>query len=230
MASSTPGYWTLTATARPSRVMARWTWPIEADGDRHRVPLEEQPVGRRRPARARRPRRPARRPSAGRPAGAPARASRTCVGQARRRGSDAIWPSFIMAPFMLPEGVGHLLGGAQLELAGRARPGARRRRTSGGPGAAAKAAAGAARRRGPARPGARVRAPAAPAAVPAAGRGAGVPPAPGERRRRRPRPSGRRAGGHAARRPGAACRTPAASTGPADPDRRQPGPAAHQPR
>ena len=25
-----PGYWTLTATARPSRVIARWTWPIEA--------------------------------------------------------------------------------------------------------------------------------------------------------------------------------------------------------
>jgi hypothetical protein len=31
MASSTPGYWTLTATARPSVVMARWTWPIDAD-------------------------------------------------------------------------------------------------------------------------------------------------------------------------------------------------------
>ncbi len=29
-ASATPGYWTLTATARPSRVTARWTCPIEA--------------------------------------------------------------------------------------------------------------------------------------------------------------------------------------------------------
>ena len=54
IASSTPGYWTLTATARPSRVMARWTCPIDADGDRQRVPLGEQlrRVGRR--ARARR--------------------------------------------------------------------------------------------------------------------------------------------------------------------------------
>ena len=31
MASSTPGYCTFTATARPSWVMARWTWPIDAD-------------------------------------------------------------------------------------------------------------------------------------------------------------------------------------------------------
>ena len=29
-ASATPGYWTLTATGCPSRVTARWTWPIEA--------------------------------------------------------------------------------------------------------------------------------------------------------------------------------------------------------
>ena len=29
-ASATPGYWTLTATGRPSRVTARWTCPIEA--------------------------------------------------------------------------------------------------------------------------------------------------------------------------------------------------------
>ena len=29
-ASAIPGYWTLTATARPSAVVARWTWPIEA--------------------------------------------------------------------------------------------------------------------------------------------------------------------------------------------------------
>ena len=29
-ASATPGYWTLTATSRPSCVSARWTWPIEA--------------------------------------------------------------------------------------------------------------------------------------------------------------------------------------------------------
>ncbi len=29
-ASATPGYWTLTATRRPSWVTARWTWPIEA--------------------------------------------------------------------------------------------------------------------------------------------------------------------------------------------------------
>ena len=29
-ASATPGYWTFTATARPSRVRARCTWPIEA--------------------------------------------------------------------------------------------------------------------------------------------------------------------------------------------------------
>ena len=47
MASSTPGYCTLTATARPSWVMARCTWPIDAGGDRHRVPLGEQLVGRR---------------------------------------------------------------------------------------------------------------------------------------------------------------------------------------
>ena len=30
MLRAMPGYWTLTATARPSRVMARCTWPIEA--------------------------------------------------------------------------------------------------------------------------------------------------------------------------------------------------------
>ncbi len=30
MASPTPGYCTFTATARPSLVMARWTWPIDA--------------------------------------------------------------------------------------------------------------------------------------------------------------------------------------------------------
>ena len=30
MLRAMPGYCTLTATARPSRVMARWTWPIEA--------------------------------------------------------------------------------------------------------------------------------------------------------------------------------------------------------
>ncbi len=29
-ASAMPGYWTLTATCRPSFVVARWTWPIEA--------------------------------------------------------------------------------------------------------------------------------------------------------------------------------------------------------
>ena len=29
-ASAIPGYWTLTATSRPSFVVARWTWPIEA--------------------------------------------------------------------------------------------------------------------------------------------------------------------------------------------------------
>ena len=29
-ASATPGYWTLTATSRPSCVRARWTWPIDA--------------------------------------------------------------------------------------------------------------------------------------------------------------------------------------------------------
>ena len=30
MLRAIPGYWTLTATARPSWVMARWTWPMEA--------------------------------------------------------------------------------------------------------------------------------------------------------------------------------------------------------
>ena len=30
MASSTPGYCTFTATAWPSWVMARWTWPMDA--------------------------------------------------------------------------------------------------------------------------------------------------------------------------------------------------------
>ncbi len=29
-ASPAPGYWTLTATLRPSCQTARWTWPIEA--------------------------------------------------------------------------------------------------------------------------------------------------------------------------------------------------------
>ena len=29
-ASATPGYWIFTATARPSAVTARWTWPIDA--------------------------------------------------------------------------------------------------------------------------------------------------------------------------------------------------------
>ena len=30
-ASATPGYCTFTATARPSWVIARWTWPIDAE-------------------------------------------------------------------------------------------------------------------------------------------------------------------------------------------------------
>src|SRR5438105_135282 len=30
MARSTPGYWTLTATARPSGITARCTWPMDA--------------------------------------------------------------------------------------------------------------------------------------------------------------------------------------------------------
>ena len=30
IAASTPGYWILTATRRPSGSMARCTWPIEA--------------------------------------------------------------------------------------------------------------------------------------------------------------------------------------------------------
>src|SRR5206468_7185112 len=30
MALSTPGYWTLTATMRPSGMTARWTWPMDA--------------------------------------------------------------------------------------------------------------------------------------------------------------------------------------------------------
>ncbi len=31
IASAIPGYWTLTATSRPSRSVARWTCPIEAE-------------------------------------------------------------------------------------------------------------------------------------------------------------------------------------------------------
>ena len=38
---STPGYCTLTATARPSWVMARCTWPIDADAIGVAVPLGE---------------------------------------------------------------------------------------------------------------------------------------------------------------------------------------------
>ncbi len=47
MASPTPGYCTLTATARPSWVMARWTCPIDADAIGFGSHSAKTPLGRR---------------------------------------------------------------------------------------------------------------------------------------------------------------------------------------
>ena len=67
MASPTPGYCTFTATAlRPSRVMARWTWPIDAAAIGIGIPLDEHLLGRAAELARRPSRRPARRSSAAR--------------------------------------------------------------------------------------------------------------------------------------------------------------------
>src|SRR5256885_6660202 len=103
IASATPGYWTLTATARPSLSVARWTWPIEAaamgSGSKS--------------ANARASGRP--RSSSTTPSTAPKetgsalscrRASRrwnsgrTSSGTRPRSTADSVWPIFIAAPRM----------------------------------------------------------------------------------------------------------------------------------
>src|SRR5918995_400710 len=100
MAWSTPGYCTLTATARSSRVMARCTWPMEAEamgtGSHSRNTRSGGAPSSRSTT-----------PAAswadigGTSCWRPARASRTWGGRPVSR-YDAIWPNFMKAPFMLP--------------------------------------------------------------------------------------------------------------------------------
>ena len=81
MASPTPGYCTFTATARPSWVMARCTWPIDAAAIGIGSHSANTLLGRRAELLARPPGRPARRSSAGRSDCSSASASRTGSGR-----------------------------------------------------------------------------------------------------------------------------------------------------
>ena len=132
MASSTPGYWTLTATARSSWVMARWTWPIDADASGTGSHSANGDVGRGAELALDDAR------------GQLGRHRRRVLLQVGQRGADVVGQPDVEVRRHLAElhegalhaaeRLGDLLGGAQLELPGRARPGARPRRTPAGPG------------------------------------------------------------------------------------------------
>ena len=100
MASSTPGYCTLTATARPSRVIARWTWPMDADASGAGSHSRKMSSGWAPSSRSMTPA-----ASSADMGGAsccrPARASRAWSGRPTSR-YEAICPSFMKAPFMPP--------------------------------------------------------------------------------------------------------------------------------
>ena len=100
MAWSTPGYWTFTATARSSWVMARWTWPIDAEASGTGSHSAKAISGGAPSSRSMTPA-----ASSADIGGAfccrSARAARAWSGSPTSR-YDAIWPSFMKAPFMPP--------------------------------------------------------------------------------------------------------------------------------
>ena len=212
MASPTPGYCTFTATARSVAGVG-----VDGDGavdladrrrgDRLGVPLDEELVGRRARARARRPRRPARPLIGG--------ASACSCGErlAHRLGQAVVEVAGHLAELHqralhVAEALGDLLGACAAGARRRARPAARRRRTACGRRVVAYVAPTADARGGPARRCGRARASCAGSAPAASGAGRSRarrrarrrPTAPrrGDRRRPRRRRSRRR---HGVRRP-----------------------------
>ena len=121
-ASATPGYWTLTATRRPSRVTARWTWPIEAAAKASLLEVgEASPRGV---------------PSSSRSSfsirlnGSGGTSSRSeasvCLNSSRSPSGIAVkstvestWPTFIAAPRIWPELLDELARERRGALAGR---------------------------------------------------------------------------------------------------------------
>ena len=100
MARSTPGYCTFTATSRPSRSVARWTWPIDAAATGSGFHSRNRWSGSL--------------PSSSRTTcsarlGAIGGTSACRVASAARASGGSpsamkenIWPAFMIAPFMLP--------------------------------------------------------------------------------------------------------------------------------
>ena len=133
IASPTPGYCTFTATARPSWVMARCTWPIDAAAIGSGSHVGEHAPRVARPA----------------PRATTWAASSALIGGAfdcssAERLAHGLGQALVevarhlaelhQGALHVPEGLGDRLRRLQLELRRRARPGARPTRTPGGPG------------------------------------------------------------------------------------------------
>src|SRR5829696_2340783 len=107
-ASAMPGYWTFTATSRPSRVVARWTWPIEAAAT-----ASAEKSAKWSDSRPPRSCSTTRRIAAGSAGGTASRsaprrslkASRSPSGTRSQSTVERTWPIFIAAPFICPSWV-----------------------------------------------------------------------------------------------------------------------------
>ena len=104
-ASATPGYWTLTATSSPSRVTARWTWPIEAAAKASSSNSAKTAAGRS-PSSSRSSFSTCGRAAAGRRRAAAASVclnfSRSSSGSAVKSMVESTWPTFMAAPRSWP--------------------------------------------------------------------------------------------------------------------------------
>ena len=105
-ARAMPGYWTLTATRRPSCSRARYTWPIEAAANASGLELGEHVLERLLRGRTRSPcaspRTTRAAPSRAAPRASPRAARATSGGSAPVSTNEATWPIFIAAPFICP--------------------------------------------------------------------------------------------------------------------------------
>src|SRR3954468_14301408 len=125
-ASATPGYCTLTATSRPSRVTARWTWPIEAaaSGSGSMV-AKASPTSASMSLRS----------FANGTLGAASRSSaslalnssRRASGTASRSRVESTWPNFMATPFIDPSVATSWSAACMARSSGSPRPVAQRR-------------------------------------------------------------------------------------------------------
>src|SRR3954454_77610 len=103
--SATPGYWTLTATSRPARVVARWTWPIDAAATGSAEKAAKWSL-RRPPRSCSTTRRTALGSAGGTASRSAARrslnASRSPSGTRSQTTVERTWPIFMAAPFIWP--------------------------------------------------------------------------------------------------------------------------------